>query len=783
MRRKPHRQHYNDLNRLSSIDLMKFTFLLLTALTVNLSLAPAGVTPLPDKVAAVVPDKQASQIPDAEKLTGMLGERVQNSAINRLLQTVDPDRLLEGYRKRPGRQEWDGEHIGKWIHAATLAWVYTGNAELRAKLDKTVTELIKCQLEDGYLGTYEPEKRWTSWDVWSHKYNLIGLLTYIRYTGNLEALPACQKMGDLLCKTFGEGPGQKRVIQVGGHAGMASSSVLEPMVWLYRLTGEPRYRTFCEQILSSWERPEGPHIVSRLVEGQGVHKVGNGKAYEMLSCLNGMLEWYRVTGDDQLLQAALNAWKDIVAKRLYITGTCSSHEHFQGDYDLINYGNVGETCVTVTWLQFNAHLLRLTGEARFADQLERIAYNQLPGAQRPNGKGWGYYVQMKGLKPYNENLTGSCCLSSGPRGMALLPTFALTTDADGVVINFYDPATATLTLADRSVVALDVQSQYPAAESITITVKPAKPQTFALKLRIPSWCDNASLQVSGQSAPLTPGKDGYVAINRLWQPGDKVTLTLPLKARLIAGDHTNEGKAALAYGPLILAVDAALSDGQNNPALPGLDLAALKFTVEPAKETYLAWPEAQVFRITVDGKNYGLAPFATAGCTGSRFRVWMRLAGAIANDNLLENGIESRSRQGNLEGSILDDLPVVTFDGKMATEDWYAVTLDKPITIGKLVFSQGKLFHNGGWFDASAGKPQVQIQETKNSEWKTVGELAKYPSTTATDNAKIRAGQDFIVTFSPPLTATAVRVLGKPASGDAPHQAFSSCAGLRATAP
>jgi DUF1680 family protein len=94
--------------------------------------------------------------------------------------------------------------MGKWLHAATLAWVNSGDPELRRKLDYTATELVKTQLDDGYLGTYANENRWTEWDVWAHKYNLLGLVTYVRYTGNLELLPACRKLADLLCNTFGD---------------------------------------------------------------------------------------------------------------------------------------------------------------------------------------------------------------------------------------------------------------------------------------------------------------------------------------------------------------------------------------------------------------------------------------------------------------------------------------------------------------------------------------------------------------------------------------------------
>src|SRR6266404_1753501 len=235
---------------------------------------------VPDKVTCAIRDRQEFQSPDRVQLTGWVGQRIHVNEANRLAQ-LDPDRLLEGYRKRPGRQSWDGEHVGKWLHAATLAWVNTGDSALRAKLDRTVTELVKCQLEDGYLGTYAEKDRWTEWDVWAHKYNLIGLITYMRYTGNMEPLSCCRRMGDLLCRTFGDDSGKRDIIKAGEHVGLAPTSVLEPMVLLYRLTGEPRYLHFCKYILRAWEQPHGPKIISNLLATKRVDKIANGKAYEM----------------------------------------------------------------------------------------------------------------------------------------------------------------------------------------------------------------------------------------------------------------------------------------------------------------------------------------------------------------------------------------------------------------------------------------------------------------------------------------------------------------------
>src|SRR5690242_1456412 len=524
----------------------------LTILCVALGGASSwGVALVPDQVRPAVADWQAMQTPDRDHLTGWIGDRMAANEGNRLVK-LDATRLLEGYRHRPGRQAWDGEHVGKWLHAATLAWANTGDAALREKLDYIAAELVKCQMEDGYLGTYLPKDRWTEWDVWAHKYNLIGLITYMHYTGNQAPLEACRRMADLLCRTFGDEPGKRDIIKAGWHVGMAPTSVLEPMVLLYRLTGEPRYLDFCKYILRAWEHPNGPKIISTLRTVKRVDKVGNGKAYEMLSCLNGALEYYRTVNDPAILEACLNAWQDIVANRLYVTGTASYGELFHDNYDLPNVNNVGETCVTVTWLQFNAQLLRLTGEARFADQLERVVLNQLFGAQRCDGSAWGYYVQMEGKKPYSSTLDGHCCLSSGPRGVALIPTFALSTDADGVVVNLYDAGNAELKLRDGTGLAVRTETRYPSSGEVHLTLDPSQEKAFAVKLRIPAWCRTDSIRVNGRRVNATLQPDGYAAIRRSWRKGDRLDLALKLEPRVIVGNHLNEGKVAILYGPLVL---------------------------------------------------------------------------------------------------------------------------------------------------------------------------------------------------------------------------------------
>jgi len=761
------------------------------------SVADQPLLPLQDKIVCEVPDRQDFQPPDRVHLSGWVGCRIQANESNRLVK-LEPARLLEGYRKRPGRQSWDGEHVGKWLHAATLAWANTGDPALRQKLDSVAAELVKCQLPDGYLGTYLAKDRWTEWDVWAHKYNLIGLVTYMRYTGNLEPLPACRRMGDLLCATFGDAPGKRDIIQAGHHVGLAPTSVLEPMVLLYRLTGERRYLDFCQYILRAWEQPNGPKVISTLLGAKRVDKVGNGKAYEMLSCLNGALEYHRTVGDARLLQACLNAWEDIVQHRLYLTGAASYGELFHDDFDLPNVGNVGETCVTVTWLQFNAQLLRLTGEARFAEQLERVILNQLLGAQQPDGSAWGYYVQMEGKKPYSSNLDGHCCLSSGPRGLALIPTFAVTTDADGVVVNLYDAVLARLRLHDGTPVSVDIEGAYPSDGRLRIRVESPSSKPFMVKLRKPAWCSSTLVRRNGRVIPELLEMNGYLTLTRNWRRHEVLELEFTLQPRLVVGDHLNDGKIALLYGPLVLAADEALAGVTNiNFKAIGVadkQLASLEFAPEPAPSQFQDWPGAQVYRINAIARRstgplaagaplrLGLLPFAEAGSDGSEYKVWLPV-GLITTPNLVFEAAESRSRPGNLYGSITDgnnSTVVDTFDGHPAEEDWFAATFEEPTTITRVVFIHGRNFHDGGWFDASAGKPKVQAKSAPDAPWQALGELLDYPTTTATDPSRLKDGDVFTLKLSTPAKVVALRVVGKPACGDNPQQAFSSCAELQA---
>ncbi len=761
------------------------------ALTGHAALPGAPVTPVADRAAPRMKDTALIPEPNAVRLSGWLGKRVARSEANRLLK-VEEAPILAGFRHRPGEQAWIGEHVGKFLHAATLAWVYTGDPRLKEKLDRVATELMKTQEPDGYLGTYVPEQRFgqysgADWDVWVHKYNLMGLLTYYRYTHNAAALDTCRRMGNLLLKTFG--PGKKSILSAGTHMGMAATSVLEPMVLLYRATGDPRYLAFAKYLVRAWDEPNGPKVAASLLAGKSVAETANGKAYEMMSNLVGLCELARATGDRAYLQPVVNAWKDITAHELYLTGTASYGEHFHPGYDLPNAPryNVGETCVTVTWIQLNAQLFRLTGQARFGNELERSFYNHLAAAQRPDGAEWCYYTALEGQKPYGPGI--NCCVSSGPRGMALLPQLAYLVERkngqDTLLLNLFEPSEATLTLGGQRVTVKQTTA-FPAKGGTVLTFTSARPATFAVKVRQPDWMRGGLTLDSSGGVTVHSEKVGWASyFARAWKRGDRLTAIFDIPLRLIPGDHGNLGRDALAWGPLILAYDTA-----QNPGLPPPAAIALAGTKGRVTQPLTGdSPLAVEMKVRSAGRPEGVParfiPFAEAGASGSTYRVWLPSPDAELpqTGSLFQGGTEAVSWRGNVTGSISDGDPstlTVTFNNTLQGEAWFEVSGPQPQTVGQVVFAHGQNFHDGGWFDTSAGKPQVQVKRSATGNWETVATLDTYPATTATDAGGLTEGELFTARLPQPVKAVAVRVIGTPASGDNPSQSFASCAELQA---
>lgn len=570
---------------------------------------------------------------DDQKLNGYLEKRMQQNLEERLLK-VDEKGIIDPFLQRPGNHPWAGEHIGKYLEAASNMWMYTHDVRLKKQMDRMMYALISTQLEDGYLGTYGPDKYWTGWDVWSHKYDLYGLIGYYKRTGYQPALDACKQIGDLLCRTFGNNPGQRDIILAGEHIGMAATSVLDPMVELYRFTGEKKYLDFCYYILDAYEQKNGPKIISTLIGTGQVNKVANGKAYEMLSNIVGLVNLYKMTGDEKFLTPALLAWSDIVAKRLYITGTTSSFEHFQDDNVLpaADKDHIGEGCLTVTWIQLNHALLEVTGEVRFLEQIEKSIYNHLLGAENPQNGCVSYYTPLMDKKPYSPSIT--CCGSSVPRGIAMIPYFTVGNINNVPTVLLYEPASYSETILTKNKkqieVSLNISGNFPEQGEMISTVNPSQSATFPIALRVPSWCTSFKAAVGKKVFKGTPGE--LLTITRRWKAKEKVKISFDLPTQIISGGKSYPDRIAFQRGPQILAYDTAVNtDSLKNGT-------AQNFLVDTSQWKYMSkllpkgWIGKQLYTVPIaesdtTKREIVLVPYADASQTGGDIQVWLPLRG------------------------------------------------------------------------------------------------------------------------------------------------------------
>ncbi len=557
---------------------------------------------------------------DKIHIDGWLGERLKANTQQRL-EKVDEDAILAGFVNRPGNHSWIGEHIGKFLDAACNAYANNADPALKIQIDRSAQQLIAAQLPDGYLGTYDMDSHWTSWDVWSHRYDLMGLLRYYQLSGFKPALRACEKIGDLVIQTFGDENGKKDIIKSGPHVGMAATRILESMTELYRFTGNKKYLDYCYYLVKTYDHKGGPRIITTLDSIGRVDKVANAKAYEMMSNFLGIIKLYRLTNDEAFLKPLETAWKDIVATRLYITGTASSFEHFQDDAILpaTDKDNMGEGCVTTTWIQFNYQLFCITGQMKYLDQLERAVYNHLTGAENPQTGGVSYYTPLMGKKPYRTVIT--CCMSSVPRGIAMIPLFANGKINSNPAFLFYQPGIYT-TSVDKKPLSFTTSGDFLSGQDVTITVNDNCPAATAITFRKPYWATDFSLLVNGQKQTITNTET--IDLKRLWKKGDVITVSFKLLPIVLDGGKSYPNQIALQRGPQVLAFDQSI----NGVEASGVKIDAKNIQLlTPNSPLPSQWIGGKAFQLKAANNNTDtniiLVPYADASQTGGVISTWI----------------------------------------------------------------------------------------------------------------------------------------------------------------
>ncbi len=490
---------------------------------------------------------------------------------------------------------WRCEFWGKMMRGAASVYAYTHDGELYSILCEAVEGILAAADKNGRISTYMDGHELCGWDMWGRKYVLLGLQYFCEVCPDAELVRRCERAMcaqlDCIMEKVGREDGKMKITETSGAwLGANSCSILEPVVRLYNRTGNRKYLDFASYIVDVCYGCEGSLKIFKeaLEDRLEPYQYCETKAYETMSCFEGLIEYYRTVGGEEHLGACKNFARRVLESEISVIG-CSgcTHELFDNtrlrQVDPSAQGVMQETCVTVTWMKFCGQMLRLTGDVRYADAIEKSFFNAFLGAANfPQRKVMfrSYVDQIAGSKndifgilpfdsysPLRIGARGQfiggfkmladtsfygCCACIAPMGIGAYTETAALQSEEGIVINSYLEGEMTLdTRAGH--VTLKTVSGYPYDGNIEIEM--IGEGELTVTLRVPEWSRESSLSVNGEKIEV---KRGYNDIRRVWKSGDRISLRLDDNAYAVFPPEDSPYKdrfIALKKGAIVMALD------------------------------------------------------------------------------------------------------------------------------------------------------------------------------------------------------------------------------------
>ncbi len=485
--------------------------------------------------------------------------------------------------------------VYKWLEAVALELGSNPTRELREMASEVIGWIADSQWDDGYINSYytinKPDERWSDLDndheLYCAGHLIEAAIAYKRATGESDLLDIACRFADYIASVFG--PGKRS--GAPGHPEIELA-----LVELYRETGRRTYLDlasfFIDQRgtgkLGSYKRFGPDYFQDRLPVRQAFGVEGH--AVRQLYLTAGVTDLYLETGEQALYEALERQWFDMSSRKMYLTGGFGALHHgeaFGQAYELPSESSYCETCAAIAAMMWNWRMLLATGEARYADLLERSLYNGFLSGVSLDGKGFFYVNPLfsRGGRQRQEWYACACCPPNIMRQIAALGQYLATSDETGLQVHQYASSQISVQLANTGPVVLSIETDYPWGERVKILIEEASGGSWSLSLRVPGWAVGASLSINGQTFPdlLEPGS--YFAHERVWQAGDQVELHLPAPARLTAPNPRIEdlrGTLAIERGPFVYCLEQV--DQQ-----PGVSFNDL--LIDPSQPLESSWRE------------------------------------------------------------------------------------------------------------------------------------------------------------------------------------------------
>ncbi|MCS7041511.1 MAG: glycoside hydrolase family 127 protein [Bryobacteraceae bacterium] len=516
---------------------------------------------------------------------------------------VDNFRRLARADRQPPRRGplYTDSDLYKWMEAAAWSLQVRPDAKLEAKLDELTDIILAAQEPSGYLNTWFVDERaplrWQQQTSGHELYCLGHLLqagiAYYRSTGKRKLLDGGIRFVEYLLRDFGPAPKQPLLT---GHPELELA-----LAELYRTSGDRRYLDLAAYLFSGVER-ERLKLRERdlvyLFSGKPFPERTQleGHAVRALYASTGAADYVLETGDAAFRRTVLRLWEDLAFRKVYVTGGAGARaagETFGDAYELPNQQAYSESCAAIAGMIFSQRMLHLTGEARYAELMERALYNGICSGMSSSGTLYCYRNPL--AAPASDRIRNpwydtTCCPPNLQRTFTALGAYFFSTSREGIWVHFYDNAALEWKLESGTPLRLKVKTGMPWHGETEIAVEPGKAEEFTVFLRIPGWSLSTKAEVNGEGiSNVKPGE--YLAIRRRWRAGDRVRIVFDLTPRRVfANPRVSEdyGKAALQRGPIVYCLEK-----HDNP-------------------------DVDVFEVALDGG----APLETEAATGA-------LAGAV----------------------------------------------------------------------------------------------------------------------------------------------------------
>lgn len=497
-----------------------------------------------------------------------------------------------------------GHFLGHFMSAASKLIAANGDYELKAKLDKIVDELEKCQQLNGgqWVGSI-PEKFFDKLEredyVWSPQYvmhkTLLGLLHAYQYAQNEKALTILSHAADWYMNwTERMKTSNPHAVYAGEEGGM-----LEVWATLYEITGLPKYQELAA-------RYSEPSMFKKLLAGKDA--LTNCHQNASVPWAQGAAKMYELTGEEKWLSIVKLFWKNAVTDRgEYCTGGQGAGEywvppHMQGQF--IGERNQ-EFCTVYNMVRLAEYLYRFTGDTVYADYIERNLYNGFLAQQNKETGMPAYFLPMKpgGKKKWGSKTRDFwCCHGTMVQAQTLYPELCYYQEPqqNKVIVSQYIPSAVCLDTEEGQIsISQCVDMKYYNAQAFfdekdesqmsrwLLKLHVSSDHRFTLSLRIPGWVkDKPVVKVNEEELTEIEMKNGYLELDREWKEDD-ISLYLPAELSLSYLPDAPE-LAAVLEGPVVL---AGLCDTDKGLYLEGGDIKPL---MRPRYEhTYSVFPWQQ----------------------------------------------------------------------------------------------------------------------------------------------------------------------------------------------